>query len=536
MEPPVIDDAQAPELLSHAPVSEEIMTIPPGSGTRSLNGRSLQHVPGNYYAMEPHRTKSDDGLTTVVAPAERAFSTTRPSPPSFAQSEFHMIVPDSLKMKVSHSRVPHLDSEWEFAGWGEMRILGYFPENLRDAENAAQGPARGIYSPLCLLTASLNYVYLLQFSGKMLSLFEIHAMPISTSMLTVLFLIALSRSASATAAVFVFHIIAMLVLVVAGIVHWATHDPHSTMLKQNWALRPGSAIETACALFYGVCVAFLRRYRAKDYSAILRNLIIVLLSSTRCSASSRARYFPVSTIVSGANVLWLQILVLIDAVSCSSSTTIHDHILPRWFSLRLQVTGSQHIATLFSSGLSLLLYVGSGMSLSTVSYVFSVAFIFQIFLFAVSSLLLKVNRPRLSRPPHSGTFNSLHGFSRFQRWKMTRKIGRHRLISWYKSRRAARVCIHVMLRALLSVQENIQMLGGYICPRLPKHRDYTSELHPNARLLDEAFPTITSRVRSGIFNPAVSNFSRLDVPRSRMCVISLSRDHPRELAEYGGLR
>lgn len=137
----------------------------------------------------------------------------------------------------------------------------------------------GIYSPLCLLTASLlllffrplllelastvringsyvytsqsarmlppflsslrNYIYLLQFSGKMLSLVgaaatlldavatstvsaatasaylsaEIHAMPISASVLTVLFLVALGilalagirESASATAAVFVFH-------------------------------------------------------------------------------------------------------------------------------------------------------------------------------------------------------------------------------------------------------------------------------------------------------------------------------------------
>ena len=84
-----------------------------------------------------------------------------------------------------------------------------------------------------------NYIYLLQFSGKMLSLVgaaatlldavatstvsaatasaylsaEIHAMPISASVLTVLFLVALGilalagirESASATAAVFVFH-------------------------------------------------------------------------------------------------------------------------------------------------------------------------------------------------------------------------------------------------------------------------------------------------------------------------------------------
>jgi hypothetical protein len=64
----------------------------------------------------------------------------------------------------------------------------------------------------------------------------------------------------------------------------------------------------------------------------------------------------------------------------NSAVVLSDHILPHWFSLRLPVTGSQHIATLFSSGLALLLYVGSGMSLSTVSYVFSIAFLFQILL------------------------------------------------------------------------------------------------------------------------------------------------------------
>ena len=49
----------------------------------------------------------------------------------------------------------------------------------------------------------------------------------------------------------------MAMLAVAGIVHWATKDPHSTVLKQNWALRPESIVETVTAIFYGVCVAFL---------------------------------------------------------------------------------------------------------------------------------------------------------------------------------------------------------------------------------------------------------------------------------------
>jgi hypothetical protein len=51
--------------------------------------------------------------------------------------------------------------------------------------------------------------------------------------------------------------IAMATLAVASVVYWAAKDPHSTILKQNWALRPGSVGETISALFYGICVAFL---------------------------------------------------------------------------------------------------------------------------------------------------------------------------------------------------------------------------------------------------------------------------------------
>ncbi|KAH9959164.1 amino acid permease-domain-containing protein [Russula dissimulans] len=647
--------------------------------------------------------------------------------PSFAQSEFYTIVrrqlrqrdSDGLEMKVPHSRVPQLNAEWEFSGWGSMRYLDISPEDLRNAEARLSKPrevlghisamsvsgndvsgsvfyafplvfaAAGVYSPLCLLTASLlllvfrplllelastvringsNYVYLLQFSGKMLALVgaaatlldaiatstvsaatassylsaEIPSMPLSTTLLTVLFLIALGvlalagirESASVTAAVFVFHMIAMAALAVASVVHWASKDPHSTILKQNWASRPGTAIETINALFYGVCVAFLgvtgfectpsyiEVIRPKDYSSILRNLIVVSAVLNTILSFLACVLLPVSTIVDGQNVLsalgslsggkWLRILVLIDAVSVllggvmtGTVTTIEllnrmaqDHILPHWFSLRLPVTGSLHIATLFSSGLSLLLYVGSGMSLLTVSYVFSVAFLFQMLLFAVSSLLLKLKRPRLSRPPHAGMSTLLIAFvvviatwagnvalapialgvfavsflvilgvlliigaqptilrfallfysaGPFSQWPTTRGW-QNRLVLWYKSRRAARVCvwikdddIHVMLRALLAVQKNVPEARTVLFVHAYRSIDtIPSEFHPNARLLDEAFPTITVDLAfvSGNFSPAlVEAISRsLDLPHSRMCIISLGRDHPWELAEYGGVR
>jgi len=123
-----------------------------------------------------------------------------------------------------------------------------------------------------------------------------------------------------------------------------------------------------------------------------------------------------------------------------------------------------------------------------------------------------------------------------------------RFVSWYKSRRAARVCvwiknddIYIMLRALLSVQKNVPDARTVIFVHAYRSIDaIPSELHPNARLLDEAFPTITVDLAfaSGSFSPPlVEAISRtLDVPCSRMCVISLDRDHPWELAEYRGVR
>lgn len=54
--------------------------------------------------------------------------------------------------------------------------------------------------------------------------------------------------------------------------------------------------------------------------------------------------------------------------------------LPHWFGLCFPTQGSQHIATLLSTGLSILLYVGSGMNLFTISYVFSFAIFLQLLL------------------------------------------------------------------------------------------------------------------------------------------------------------
>ncbi|KAI0065724.1 hypothetical protein BV25DRAFT_1821391 [Artomyces pyxidatus] len=643
------------------------------------------------------------------------------TPPSFAQSEFQTIIrrqrhgndPEGLKIRHSHPRSPHNSAEWDFAGWGSMRYLEIPLEELQLAEARLNTPptmlshlaalsvagngmaggvfytfplvaaTAGIYSPLCLLVSTLllfffrpilvelgatirlngaNYVYLLQFAGKMVSLVgaastlldatatasvsaatastylggEVTHLPFSTNVLTILFFVVLclaalagvKERASFTAGVFVFHISIMFALAIASMVHWARADPHSLILRSNWSLRPDSALETARAIFYGICISilgvtgfectpsYLQHIQPKAYSPILRNLIIIVAVQNTLLCFLLFGNIPFESITSGDNVLsvladeaagyWLRIIVVVDAISVllggvmtgimASGTLFErlaqDRVLPQFFLWTLPYTGSQYISTLCSVGLALLLFVASGMSLDTVSSMFSVSFLFEIFLYAVSDLLLKLNRPSLSRPPHAGfltlvcafivvcttwagnialdpsaiaifaasfaivlaVFFVLNGQLSILRLALriyaTSSIrrGKDWLLRRYRRTRDARVCvwikdddIHTMLQALLSVQRNtpdprtVVFVHAY-----PTVDSIPSELHPNTRLLDEAFPMITIDLAfvQGVFSPTLVEAAsrKLDVPRSRMYVISLGRDHPWDLAAYGGAR
>jgi hypothetical protein len=54
-------------------------------------------------------------------------------------------------------------------------------------------------------------------------------------------------------------------------------------------------------------------------------------------------------------------------------------VLPPIFLREMPVTKSAYVATLFALTLSLLLYVATGLSLKTVSSLFSVSFLFELF-------------------------------------------------------------------------------------------------------------------------------------------------------------
>ncbi|VDB89935.1 unnamed protein product [Peniophora sp. CBMAI 1063] len=550
--------------------------------------------------------------------------------------------------------------------------------------------AAGVYAPICLVLACLllsllrplllelasaahlngaNYIYLLQFSGKTMGVIgatatlldaictstvsaatassylsgEFTHLPVSPGVITIVLLIGLGllalaglrESASVSAAIFAFHILTMTVLFITSVVHWATTDPHSSVLRSNWATRPGAAGDTLHSLFFGTCIAFLgvtgfectpsyvEHLRPRTYSHVLRDLIIGGTLVNGLLSFAVYAVLPSTTILEGNNVLstlaevsgggkWLRYWTVVDAVSVllggiltgvvTAGTLLDrlakDRLLPQFFLLKLPVTGSAYIATLFALGLSLLLYVASALSLETVSDMFSVSFVFELLLYVISTLLLKFNRPHLpvsyrasmptvlcafvamlamwignivANPLSLGLWAAsfavvfsalllvtaqpyivrlllrLHGSSPLATYEWTAGWA-ERLVKWYRRSRSARICvwikddnIHTMLQALLSVQKNSPDARTVVFVHAYSNIDHIpSELHPNARLLDEAFPSITIDLSfvQGSFGPTLveAASSIMNIPRSRMCLITLGQDHSWSLADYGGVR
>ncbi|KZV64688.1 hypothetical protein PENSPDRAFT_656347 [Peniophora sp. CONT] len=550
--------------------------------------------------------------------------------------------------------------------------------------------AAGVYAPICLVIACLllfllrplllelasaahlngaNYIYLLQFSGKTMGVVgatatlldaictstvsaatassylsgEFSHLPISPAVITMIMIIGLGvlalaglrESASVSAAIFAFHLLTMTVLFITSVVHWATTDPHSSVLRSNWAGRPTTAADTAHSIFFGTCIAFLgvtgfectpsyvEHLRPRTYSRVLRDLIIGGMLVNGLLSFVVYALLPSSTVLEGHNVLstlaevagggkWLRYWTVVDAVSVllggiltgvvTAGTLLDrlakDRILPQFFLLKLPVTNGAYIATLFALGLALLLYVASALSIETVSDMFSVSFVFELLLYVVSALLLKFNRPHLpvayrasmptvlcalvamlamwignvvANPLSLGLWAAsfavvftalllvtaqpsivrlllrLHGSSPLATYKWTSGWS-ERLVRWYRYSRSARVCvwikddnIHTMLQALLSVQKNspdartVVFVHAY-----PTIDQIPSELHPNTRLLDEAFPSITIDLSfvQGSFSPTLveAASSVMNIQPSRMCIIALGHNHPWTLADYGGVR
>ncbi|KAI0029916.1 amino acid permease-domain-containing protein [Vararia minispora EC-137] len=548
----------------------------------------------------------------------------------------------------------------------------------------------GVYAPICLVISCLlltflrplmlelssaahingaTYMYLLQFSGKLMSIVgasstlldavctttvsaatasaylsgEFHHLSTSPAVVTVALLIGLTllslaglrESATASALIYVFHAVTMSVLAVASVVHWARTDPHSEVLRANWATRPEGAAATVRAIFYGCCVSFLgvtgfectpayvELMQPKTYSTVLRDLIICATIFNGVLSFIVYAILPAQHVLAGENILstlaeaavgsrWLRLWVVVDAVSVllggmltgviTASQLLDrlawDCVLPSIFLREMPVTKSAYVALSFALACSLLLYAASGLSLNVVSSLFSVSFLFELFQYVMSTALLKFNRPTLPVESRSSLFTlagafvivvtmlignivrdplslalfagpyvivftalllavrqpnvsravlGIYSASPLSRWRFTKSLT-NLLARWHCRSRSARVCvwvktddIHIMLEALLSVQHNAPdacsvtflhaQSGGVSVP---------NDLVPNTHFLDKAFPnmSVDLRIVRDSFSPTIvaAVSDAMQVPRSRMCIISLGKGHPWSLAEYGGAR
>ncbi|KIM22963.1 hypothetical protein M408DRAFT_269399 [Serendipita vermifera MAFF 305830] len=279
-------------------------------------------------------------------------------------------------------------------------------------------------------------------------------------------------------------------------------------------------------------------------------------------------------------------------------TLAQDGILPPVFLREMPLTGQLFVPPVFFLLTCIALYATSAFQLSVISSVFSVTMLTVLLLYPVSNVLLKFNRDRLPRqyrasplivflsfasivvvlagnlalsPIALGLFASYFVFlflcliftksqvklariaiwlygqvDVFQRFKWTRgmdsafvaiirRTRRHAICVWMKGDD-----IYHLVDSILYVRRNEPTARVVFMHAYQNVEDIPSELAPNVKILDEAFPSITLDLMfvQGTFSPtlvqAVSK--NLDIPRSKMFMSCFGSGHPYKLADYRGLR
>ncbi|PVG04382.1 hypothetical protein CPB86DRAFT_843350 [Serendipita vermifera] len=275
-----------------------------------------------------------------------------------------------------------------------------------------------------------------------------------------------------------------------------------------------------------------------------------------------------------------------------------DGVLPNFFLRQVPITKQLLLTPIFFLIACIVMYASTGFNLVVLSSIFSVTLLTVLLLYPISNILLKYNRNRLPRrykasllvtflafaamvtvlvgnlilsPIALGLFAAyfifllaglflmksqakiarvviwLYGQTEiFQRFKWTRELDavfvkiirqtrRHPICVWIKGDD-----IYHLVDAILYVKRNeptgkiIFMHAYQLVDEIP------SELAPNVKILDEAFPSITLDLVfvQGRFGPDIvqATSKKLDIPRSHMFMSCFGTGHPYTLADYRGLR
>ncbi|KAJ3568956.1 hypothetical protein NP233_g5372 [Leucocoprinus birnbaumii] len=255
-------------------------------------------------------------------------------------------------------------------------------------------------------------------------------------------------SARIALSVLSFHVLAMVILIIASMVHWGHIG--STRLRENWNLglsRGGtSGAQILKQIYYGFslgmlgltgfecCPAYVARIRDNQFPKVLRNLHLPAMAFSSIIMLLVLAIVPLDTVLSGANVLsalgllaagrWLRVLVVIDAVivlcggvltgilaSCELFGQLaQDRVLPAIFFKRFPISGAPYVSILSFTAFCALLYASAGGSLEVVSLMFSLVWLTVMSQFPVALLLLKYNRGWLKRvrgTPLSTVFSAI---------------------------------------------------------------------------------------------------------------------------------
>ncbi|KAG8968124.1 hypothetical protein FRC03_008477 [Tulasnella sp. 419] len=359
------------------------------------------------------------------------------------------------------------------------------------------------------------------------------------------------------------------------------------------------------------------------YTALVLNAPLMLLVYA---------ILPSETILGGANVLsvlaetvagkWLRILVVVDCmlvvggggvlagligvsalierlarkVQCSFAIGF-DRIIPTFF-LNTLPTGSAYMAVLLFFFVATFLYASSGFSLSVISSVFSVAFLFMLMLYATSNLLLKFNRDRLPRKYRTSliatllalvisivvlvgnvvqtpqiiglflayfivillclfTLKSRIKLARIAMWIYDQATVLHKwkytkgwniaIIRWMRGLREQPIGVWVksddiynLVEAILYIRRNESTARIIFIHAYDDASSIPSELEANSKILDEGFPSITIDLVfvKGRFNPTLVEATsvKLGIPKSQFFMSTMGKEHGWKVADYGGVR
>lgn len=427
------------------------------------------------------------------------------------------------------------------------------------------------------------------------------------------------------------HVITMTVLFIASIIAWAKRG--NTQIKENWeeGRMNFSTQPTARQIFNGVCIGVLGltgfecvpSYAAcikpGRFRLVLRNLHFPAIILNTFSMLFVLAHVPLPTVLGGANVLsvlaqtvagrWLRVWVVVDAVItlCGGVLTgilgacelfdrlARDRLLPQLFTRRLPVTHSPAYSIVAFVAFSFVVYATSGANLGVTSKMFSLVWLAVMTLFPISALLLKFNRGRLTRTPHTPLLlvlftlavgaviiggniaidpsivgyaaayvlviaavffftmekvRVLHAllwaydqYSVLSRLPWTRSWGTT-LTAAMRHLRTQPVCvlvrtdeINVLFHKLLYVSQNEETSCLKLVHFYDDELGIPSEMDANWKILDEAFPEITVDLIlvQGAFTP--SNVAalghRLGIPTTLMFMSCPGPDFPFSIADFG---